>query len=63
MRSKAQAPPRQIKINQNAPGADERRARVQKALTEWMATQLEVTGLDKRYTLSDAPLKAGELGG
>ncbi len=63
MRSKAQAPPRQVKINQHAPGADERRARVQKALMEWMGTQLEATGLDRRYTLSDTPLKASEIGG
>jgi virulence factor Mce-like protein len=63
MRTKVQAPPRQIKINQNAPGAAERRARVHAALREWMGQQLEATGLDKRYTLSDQPLKAGELGG
>jgi virulence factor Mce-like protein len=60
MRSKPQAPPQQIKINHHAPGADERRARVQKALTEWMGTQLEATGLDGRYTLSDKPLTAAE---
>ena len=61
MRTKVQAPPRQIRINQHAPGADARRARVQEALKDWMRDELKRSDLGKRYTLSDEPLKPGEI--
>jgi hypothetical protein len=60
-RTKVQAPPQQIKINQHAPGADARRARVQKSLTEWMRAELKRSELGERYTLSDKPLTAAEI--
>jgi virulence factor Mce-like protein len=62
MRTRVQPPPRQIKVNQHAPGADERRERVQGALMKWMRQQMEATGMDRRYRLSDEPLKPGEIG-
>ncbi|MDQ5807591.1 MAG: hypothetical protein M3320_02845, partial [Actinomycetota bacterium] len=61
MRTRIQAPPRQIKINQNAPGAAERRARVQKALMEWMGQQLDATEMGDKYKLSKEPLTAAEI--
>jgi phospholipid/cholesterol/gamma-HCH transport system substrate-binding protein len=61
MRTKVQAPPRQVKINQNAPGAAERRARVHAALKDWMRDELKRSDLGDRYTLSDEPLKASEI--
>ena len=60
MRSKPQAPPQQIRINQNAPGADARRARVNKALMEWMRDEMRRNGSDG-FKLSDEPLKASEI--
>jgi virulence factor Mce-like protein len=61
MRSKPGAPPQQVRINQHAPGADARRARVQATLKDWMRDQLKSSDLGDRYTLSDEPLKAGEV--
>ena len=61
MRSKPAAAPRQIKINQHAPGADARRAKVTKALMEWMGAEMKRSGLDERYKLSDEPLGASEI--
>jgi virulence factor Mce-like protein len=61
MRTRVQAPPQQVRINQHAPGADARRARVQASLKDWMRDELKRSGLDKRYTLSDQPLKASEI--
>ncbi len=61
MRSKAAAPPQQLKINQNAPGAAERRARVQKSLMEWMDGQLDAGALGGQYKLSKEPLTAAEI--
>jgi virulence factor Mce-like protein len=61
MRTKIQEPPRQIKINQHAPGADARRARVHEALKDWMRDELKRSDLGTRYTLSDEPLKASEI--
>jgi phospholipid/cholesterol/gamma-HCH transport system substrate-binding protein len=61
MRTQIQPPPRQIRINQHAPGADERRARVHKALMEWMRNELKRSDLGRQYTLSDKPLTAAEI--
>jgi phospholipid/cholesterol/gamma-HCH transport system substrate-binding protein len=61
LRTKIQAPPQQIRINQNAPGAAERRAEATKKLMDWMERDLKATGLDKKYELSDEPLKRSEI--
>jgi hypothetical protein len=61
LRTRAQDPPRQIRINQHAPGADARRARVQEALKDWMRDELKRSPLGDRYKLSDEPLKASEI--
>ena len=61
LRTKIQAPPPQIRINQNAPGSAERRAEATKKLMDWMERDLKATGLDKKYELSDEPLKASEI--
>jgi hypothetical protein len=61
MRTRVQAPPQQIKVNQHAPGADARRARVQSALMDWMRDELKRSALGDHYTLSDEPLKASEI--
>ncbi|HEX8085916.1 MAG TPA: MlaD family protein [Solirubrobacteraceae bacterium] len=61
MRTRIQAPPQQIKINQHAPGADARRARVTKSLMGWMRDELKRSSLGERYTLSDEPLTASEI--
>ena len=61
MRTRVQAPPQQIRIDQNAPGAAERRARAEKAALRWMRTQMKVTGWDKQLTLSDKPLRADQI--
>jgi phospholipid/cholesterol/gamma-HCH transport system substrate-binding protein len=61
MRSKPGAPPQQIKVNHNAPGAAERRARVNAALMDWMRNELKRSPMGDKYTLSDEPLKASEI--
>jgi hypothetical protein len=61
LRSRPDAPPPSVRINHHAPGADERRAKVNAALLEWMKDQMAVAGLDKRFKLSDEPLKAAEV--
>ena len=61
LRTKIQAPPRQIRINQNAPGAAERRADANKRLIEWMQRDLVRNRLEKKYEIADEPLKASEI--
>jgi phospholipid/cholesterol/gamma-HCH transport system substrate-binding protein len=61
MRSRPDAPPRQVRINQNAPGAAARRLAANARLMEFMQDSLKSSGLDKAYTLSDEPLKAAEI--
>ena len=62
LRSKPGAPPQQIRINQDAPGAAERRAKVEADLVDWMRRSLKSSSLDGKLTVSDEPLKASELG-
>ena len=62
LRSIAGAPPQQIRINQNAPGAAERREQVEQDLIKWMKRSLESSSLRGKLTVSDEPLKATELG-
>ena len=61
LRTRVQDPPQQIRINQNAPGADARRAMATKKLMSWMERELKAAGLDKKYELSDEPLTASEI--
>jgi virulence factor Mce-like protein len=61
LRTKVQPAPEQVRINQHAPGADARRARVQESLMAWMRNELQRSPLGERYTLSDEPLKASEI--
>ena len=61
LRTYVQEPPQQIKINHNAPGAAERRARVNESLMKWMRDELMRSRLGDHYTLSDEPLKASEI--
>jgi virulence factor Mce-like protein len=61
LRSKPAAPPQSVKINQDAPGAAERRAKATEALLEWMKNSMKQSGMDERFTLSDEPLKADEI--
>ena len=61
LRTKVQPAPQQVRINQHAPGADARRARVQAALMDWMRDELKRSDMGKRYALADEPLKASEI--
>ena len=61
LRSKADAPPRTVKINQNAPGAAARRAEATEKLLDWMKTSMKASGMDEQYELSDEPLKLSEI--
>ena len=61
LRTKIQAPPQQVRINQNAPGAAARRAKATEKLMDWMGRELKASGLDDEYELSDKPLTAAEI--
>jgi virulence factor Mce-like protein len=61
LRTKIQAPPQQIRIDQNAPGSAERRAAANKKLMTWMKRELKRSGLDKTYTLSKEPLTRADF--
>jgi ABC-type transporter Mla subunit MlaD len=61
LNTQIQAPPQGFKVDQDAPGAAERRVKSRAIAMEWMQDQLEMTGLDKALTLTDEPLKAGEI--
>jgi len=61
LRSTPAAPPRQIRVNQNAPGAAERRAKANATLMRWMRRSLKSSRLGDDYTLSKEPLKRSEL--
>jgi ABC-type transporter Mla subunit MlaD len=55
------AAPAGVRIDQNAPGAAQRRARARAVALDWMREQLDSSGLGKSLTLSDEPLRADEL--
>jgi phospholipid/cholesterol/gamma-HCH transport system substrate-binding protein len=61
LRTQALPVPNQIRINQNAPGAAERRKKADEVLMDWMRDQMKLVGWDKRLKLSKEPLKASEL--
>ena len=50
-----------MRINQNAPGAAARRAEANERLLEWMRDSMKQSGMDKRYKLSDKPLRADQI--
>jgi virulence factor Mce-like protein len=61
LRSKPDQAPQQVRINQNAPGAAERRAEVDAALVKWMRRALQSSPLDGKLTVSDEPITAADL--
>ena len=61
LRSTPAAPPQQVRIDQDAPGASARRAAAEERLMTWMERALRSSPLGERYRLSDDPLKASEL--
>jgi ABC-type transporter Mla subunit MlaD len=61
LNTQIQAPPSGFRVDQNAPGAAERRLKSRAVAMEWMQDQLQMTGLDKSLTLTDEPLKANEI--
>jgi len=61
LRTNPAAPPRQVRINQNAPGAAARRRRANEAVMDWMRDNLRMSGLDRVLRLSDEPLRRDEL--
>lgn len=62
LNTRIQAAPSGFKVDQNAPGALERRAQARAVAIEWMQDQMKATGWDEQLKLSDEPLKAGEIG-
>ena len=61
LRTKIQPAPQQIRINQNAPGAAERRKVAYKKAADWMERALKSAGLDDKYKASDEPISAADL--
>jgi virulence factor Mce-like protein len=61
LRTNALPAPQQIRINHNAPGAAERRAKAEKVLHGWMRDQMKLVGWDKRLKLSKEPMTRAEL--
>jgi len=61
LRTRPDAPPAAIRVNQNAPGAAERQAESRKVLVDWMRDQMKLTGLDKVYELSDKTLRVDQV--
>jgi virulence factor Mce-like protein len=59
--TEVQAAPRGFKIDQDAPGALERREQAKAVAMDWMQQQLKNTGLDRALTLSDEMLKPDEI--
>lgn len=61
LRTVNQPAPRGFRIDQNAPGAAERRTKARKAVMEWMRDQLVYSGLDDDLKLSDELLRPDEI--
>lgn len=61
LETRAAPPPAQIKINQNAPGAAERRIAARQAAQSWMAQELVRSPLGEEYTLSNELLRADQI--
>ena len=59
--TKIQAPPAGIRVDQDAPGAAERRVRARAVALDWMREQLTYSGLDGKLRVSDQLLQPGEL--
>jgi hypothetical protein len=61
LRSNPGTAPQQRRIDQNAPGAAERRVRANAIAMDWMRDQLEMTGLNESMKLVDEPLRRDEI--
>jgi hypothetical protein len=61
LRTQAGPAPRQIRIDQNAPGAAARRAKARADLFGWMRDQMKLVGWDKKLTLSHEPFRLADL--
>jgi phospholipid/cholesterol/gamma-HCH transport system substrate-binding protein len=61
LRSIPAAPPQGRKIDQNAPGAAERRAKAQADALDWMREEIKRTGWDSAVKLSDEPLTRSQI--
>jgi hypothetical protein len=61
LRSKPDAAPPTMRINQNAPGAAARRDEANERLLAWMKRSMKQSGMDERYELSDKPLRADQI--
>jgi ABC-type transporter Mla subunit MlaD len=61
MRSVAGPAPRQIRIDQNAPGAAARRAKARTDVMDWMRDQMKLVGWDSKMKLSDQPFRLSDL--
>jgi len=61
LRTIAAPAPRQIRINQNAPGAAKRRAKSKEVVLDWMRDQMKVVGWDKKLKLSEKPFTLSDL--
>jgi ABC-type transporter Mla subunit MlaD len=61
LRTRPAAPPTAIKVDQDAPGAAARRADAIDAVQDWMAEELQRSGLDKVLSLSDELLRADQI--
>jgi hypothetical protein len=61
LRSTPAAPPQQVRIDQNAPGAAERRKEAEDRLIEWMRRSLRSSSLAGKLEVTGERLKASEL--
>jgi hypothetical protein len=61
LRTVAGPAPRQIRIDQNAPGAAARRTRARSVALDWMRDQMKLVGWDKKLTLSSRPFSLSDL--
>ncbi len=61
LRTKVAPPPPQRRIDQDAPGAAERRAAATERLMDWMSDELKRSDLGDHFKLSEEPLKRSEL--
>lgn len=61
LRATAAAPPAGLRINQNAPGAQERRDKALDVAVDWLRDNLRMSGLDRNFRISREPLRADEV--
>jgi virulence factor Mce-like protein len=61
LRTQVGPAPRQIRIDQDAPGAATRRAEARDVVLDWMRDQMKLVGWDKKLKLSDEPFRLSDL--